>query len=67
MFWSCQGVREVLRSFDQVEFLLWLGGMWVGRHKNAKVLSACWMCSVGPVGVSICLDLTLMWYHMCCT
>ena len=30
-----------------VEFLLWLRGMWVGRHENAKVLSACWMCSVG--------------------
>ena len=37
-----------------------------------KVLSACWMCSVSPVSVSItvgvflcCPGLTLMWYHMC--
>ena len=41
----------------------------MGRHENDKVLSACWMCSVGvsiTVGVSLCCPgLTLMWYHMC--
>ena len=49
-------------SFDHVEFLLW----W------ADMRSACWICSVSPVGMSItvdvslcCLGLTLMWYHAC--
>ena len=44
----------------------------MGRHENAKVLSACWMCSVSPVGMSITVSVsfcflgsTLMLYHMC--
>ena len=31
----------------------------MGRHKNAKVLFASWMCSVSPVGMSITVGLSL--------
>ena len=54
VFWTVTLSFPVCKAFsfdDVVEFLLWLGGMRVGRHKITMVLAltACWMCSCGCV------------------
>ena len=54
------------RGGGVVEFLLWLGGMWVGRHENASTYGAIRMLDVFCQEHGECVSLLPSVNFVCC-